>query len=377
MKRVAQTSIAASLLAAIGVAIGGAGSASADDKHPECSQRKGILGVSRVVEIDTAGGLRFGNMQYKDIDFLKPGEIVLTFDDGPSRAHTTAVLNALEAHCTKATFFMVGRMAVADPTMVKEIDRRGHTIGTHTWSHKMQGRLSQSSGEKEVELGVSAVSLALGRPVAPFFRFPYLSDPGRMQAHLKERDHGIFSIDVDSLDFRTRSGSTMMNRVLTTLKRQGKGIILMHDIQKSTARGISDLLDALARGGYKVVHLVAKAPAKTLKSYDEMAQKEAERRKKYVDSRPLASRSIVWPVSSASYIPAAHPLKIEPRGLFKGPLPERSGLARPHVENGPDTPPQLRKVRADTADSPDRRPGQPSTYAHPDTEDWTKNIFQN
>ncbi|MBU2581442.1 MAG: polysaccharide deacetylase family protein [Alphaproteobacteria bacterium] len=377
MMRVVQTYITAAIVVAVGVVLLGTGAAVADKQRQACSERKGILGVSRVVEIDTAGGLRFGNMQYKDVDFLEPGEIVLTFDDGPSRANTTAVLNALEAHCTKATFFMVGRMAVDDPTMVKEIDRRGHTIGTHSWSHKMQGRLSQSSGEKEVELGVSAVSLALGKPVAPFFRFPYLSDPGRMQSHLKERDHGIFSIDVDSLDFRTRSGATMKNRVMSTLKRQGKGIILMHDIQRSTAAGISDLLDELASEGYKVVHLVSKTPAGTLKDYDEMAEQEAQRRTKYVDSRPLAARSIVWPVSSASEFPAAQPLKIEPRGLFKGPLPEPSGIAKPQVGNQSDTASESLERRADASERPKSETEQPAAKERPDTEDWRDTIFRN
>ncbi|KUO61366.1 MAG: hypothetical protein APF80_05980 [Alphaproteobacteria bacterium BRH_c36] len=373
--RVVGTFLGGALLTAAGLALAGAGVAHADNDKPACSDRKGILGVSRVVEIDTAGGRRFGNMQYKDIDFLKPGEIVLTFDDGPLRGKTTAVLNALEAHCTKATFFMVGRMALVDPAMVREIDRRGHTVGTHTWSHKMQGSLSQSSGEQEIELGVSAVALALGKPVAPFFRFPYLSDPARMQAHLNDRDHGIFSIDVDSLDFRTRSGSTVMHRVLSGLKLHGKGIILMHDIQRSTAAGIADLLDALAREGYKVVHLVSKRPAKTLKAYDEMAQKEADRRKKYADSRPLADRSIVWPVSLASDLPTVVPLKIEPRGLFKGPLPERSGLTRPPVEKPRQSDPDDER-RADASVQP-QTPESPATLKVPVEEDWRKEVFKN
>ncbi|MEQ8822961.1 MAG: polysaccharide deacetylase family protein [Filomicrobium sp.] len=345
---------------------------------PACSERKGILGVSRVVEIDTTKGPRFGNMQYKDIDFLKRGEVVLTFDDGPLRPKTTSVLNALEAHCTKATFFMVGRMALVDPSMVREIDRRGHTIATHTWSHKMQGRLSKASGVRETELGISAISLALGKPVAPFFRFPYLSDPKRMQDYLRSRDIGNFSIDVDSLDFRTRSGSVMMNRVLRGLKRRGKGILLFHDIQRSTAGGIKPLLDALARGGYKVVHIVPKTPIKTLPKYDAIAKKEAERRKKIAARRPLAARSIVWPVSDASYVPAAEPLKITPPGLFKGPLPERSGIKRPPAAQLRES---LAKEAADKKPEPKKKePEKKNSSAAlkgPIQEDWRDEAFQN
>lgn len=302
------------------------------EQAPACADRPDALGVSRIVEIDTSIPSRFGNMQYKDIDFLKPGEVVLTFDDGPLRRYTLKVLNALEAHCTKATFFMVGRMAVHDPAMVQEIDRRGHTVGTHTWSHRNLGALGLSSGEKEVELGVSAVSAALGKPVAPFFRFPYLSDPRRMIDHLQSRHQGIFSIDVDSHDYRTRSGQTVVNRIMAGLKKQGKGILLFHDIQRSTGGGISDLLDQLKKQGYKVVHIVPKAPIETLPEYDELAAKELAKRAKSAASRPLSQRSVVWPISTGDDMPAVEPLVITPRHPLNAPIPEQRGEVPPELK---------------------------------------------
>ena len=63
-------------------------------------------------------GKLYGGLQYKADDLLKDGEVILTFDDGPLRRYTRRVLKALASHCTKGTFFMVGRMAVADPAMV-------------------------------------------------------------------------------------------------------------------------------------------------------------------------------------------------------------------------------------------------------------------
>src|SRR5262245_28201006 len=97
-----------------------------------CTPGPDALGVSRVAEIDTRAGPRFV-FQYKEQDILADGEVVLTFDDGPLRVYTKPVLEALAAHCTKATFFLVGRMAVADPEMVREYARLGHTVGIHTW----------------------------------------------------------------------------------------------------------------------------------------------------------------------------------------------------------------------------------------------------
>src|SRR5262245_19534788 len=152
-----------------------------------------VLGVSRTVQIDTTTGPKFG-FQYTDaVNFLEEGEVVLTFDDGPLRAYTRPVLEALSAQCTKATFFLVGRMAAADPEMVKEYARRGHTVGTHTWSHANLAHLGAPKARAELEMGFSAVQQAMGKPIAPFFRFPYLSSSTSMSNYLHSRQIATFS----------------------------------------------------------------------------------------------------------------------------------------------------------------------------------------
>src|SRR6476661_7296720 len=93
------------------------------------------LGIARTVEVDTTGGPGFGFEQYKAHDFLVLNEVVLTFDDGPWPGNTPAVLAALAHHCTKATFFPVGKHALWHPEILKQVAAAGHTIGGHTWSH--------------------------------------------------------------------------------------------------------------------------------------------------------------------------------------------------------------------------------------------------
>lgn len=236
-----------------------------------CPAGDAALGVSRTVEIDTTGGPRFG-AQYPGHDFLKPGEIVLTFDDGPSRAKSPAILKALADHCTKATFFIVGRMALVEPDLLRETAAAGHTIGLHTWSHKKLAGLPAAKATEEIELGHSMVEKSLGAPVAPFFRFPYLAAPHSMLTYLGERNIATLGIDIDSKDFTTRKPDEMMRNVLTQLKARGKGIILFHDIQASTAAGLKTLLDELKKRGFKVVHIVPAKPVPTVPAYDQRAE---------------------------------------------------------------------------------------------------------
>jgi peptidoglycan/xylan/chitin deacetylase (PgdA/CDA1 family) len=270
-----------------------------------CAPGPNALGVSRVVEIDTSTAPRFG-FQYKEQqDILADGEVVLTFDDGPLRAYTKPVLDALESHCTKATFFLVGRMAVADPEMVREYARLGHTIGIHTWSHANLRAAGAARARQEIELGFSAVQQALGKPVAPFFRFPYLADTSGMMAHLKQRNVAIFSIDVDSKDFRTRNPESVHRKVMSDLARQKKGIILFHDIQPSTARALPTLLTDLKAKGYRIVHMVPKTDATTTPEFDTIAQAELDRRRAASAGQPLAKRAMTWPASGVRAEPAA------------------------------------------------------------------------
>src|SRR6202043_3871762 len=93
-----------------------------------CSGNPDAIGISRAVEIDTTGGPGFGFEHFKAHDFLREGEIVLTFDDGPWPKNTPAVLQALAANCTRAIFFPIGLHATYHPEILKQVAAAGHAI---------------------------------------------------------------------------------------------------------------------------------------------------------------------------------------------------------------------------------------------------------
>ncbi|HEY8128567.1 MAG TPA: polysaccharide deacetylase family protein [Hyphomicrobium sp.] len=225
--------------------------------HADEACPAGALGVSRTIEVDTTGGPWFGE-PHGDRNFLAPGEVVLTFDDGPSPSDTREILAALAKECTKATFFMVGEMVAVHPEIVKEVADQGHTIGTHTWSHPNVARLSLPEITHEVEATFDIVQKVSPQPVAPFFRYPYLSSSKLAEDYFKGRNIGQFAVDIDSSDWRVRSSAPVVARVMAGLKARGRGIILMHDIHKWTADAVPQLLAKLKAGGYKVVQLKPK-----------------------------------------------------------------------------------------------------------------------
>jgi peptidoglycan/xylan/chitin deacetylase (PgdA/CDA1 family) len=251
------------------------GSASTPKGLPPCSNPDAI-GLSRIVEIDTTGGPAFGTEHFKQYDFLRDKEVVLTFDDGPWPDNTPMVLKALTDNCIKATFFEIGEHATWRPDLSKLLAEAGMTIGSHTWSHKDLARNPYAKdieqAKQEIEMGVSAVHMAVGGPIAPFFRFPDLQQPADLITYLGTRNIATFSTDIDSFDFKIHKPEDVIKSVLTKLQKNGKGIVLMHDFQHGTAEAMPELLHQLKLAGYKIVHMVPKQPVTTIAKYDDMVR---------------------------------------------------------------------------------------------------------
>lgn len=230
---------------------------------PGCAAGDGAIGVERIVEVETGNGPLFGLLtrQDKEPTFLRDKEVVLTFDDGPSPWVTPKILDALERHCTRATFFAVGKMAVAYPDVAREIIARGHTLGGHTWSHPRQlPRMSAARAHDEIERGFAALEAATGGGIAPFFRFTGLNDSAPLLGYLQRRGIASFTVDVVSDDSFISSPDELVETTLKRTEQRGGGILLFHDIKPTTAQALPAILDGLAARGFRIVHLRHAAP---------------------------------------------------------------------------------------------------------------------
>jgi len=192
---------------------------------------------------------------------LRPGEVILTFDDGPRAGKTPAILDTLDRFRVKATFLMLGSAAKANPALAQQVARRGHSIGSHTYNHVNLSEMDRQAALDEIARGEAAVAEALdgaGRGLAPFFRFPYLAQTGFLRTTLLGGDMVVLDVDIDSKDYYKDSASVVAARTLSRLDARGSGIILFHDIHQRTVDMLPTFLEELQARGYSVVNLVPK-----------------------------------------------------------------------------------------------------------------------
>jgi len=235
------------------------GSIAASAAEP-CPGNPDALGTSRVLAINPADFARIGSMQYAQTLPLQDHEVVITFDDGPIPPSTNAILDTLASQCVKATYFLVGEMARAYPSIVRRIYNAGHTIGTHSQNHPFAfQRLSVEKAERQVETGIESVDAALGDPkaISPFFRIPGLGRTSAIESYLASKSLVIWSADVVADDWKHIGSREIVRRAMRRLEEKGRGILLLHDIHPATAMAVPTLLKELKERGYRVVQVVA------------------------------------------------------------------------------------------------------------------------
>lgn len=230
-----------------------------------CPGNSTALGTARELAVDPAQAIRVGLKTYPRTLDLGDHEVVLTFDDGPSARTTPLVLAALERDCVRATFFLIGRNAQAARALVRRELADGDTVAHHTWSHPegTERGLPDALARADIEHGFSADDAAAYGPEAathaprvPFFRFPGFADTPALLAWLGERHVAVFGADLWASDWVKQTPEAELDLLMGRLNKEGRGIILLHDIKEQTALMMPALIAALKAGHYRVVAIV-------------------------------------------------------------------------------------------------------------------------
>jgi peptidoglycan/xylan/chitin deacetylase (PgdA/CDA1 family) len=175
--------------------------------------------------------------------------VALTFDDGPHPEHTIKVLDVLDRYQVKATFFMMGRNVERFPDVAREVLRRGHQVGNHSYSHPKLVLMSPHRVREEIER-TDALLRGVGAAGDIPFRPPHAAKFIVLPCILVEMGKLSVLGDVDPAEWKQRPAAVMTASVLRQV-RPGS-IIGMHDPNgPETVRMLEDVLLALSAKGYR------------------------------------------------------------------------------------------------------------------------------
>jgi peptidoglycan/xylan/chitin deacetylase (PgdA/CDA1 family) len=225
----------------------------------DCPGHPDALGTSRTLVVDPREHPRIGTMQYRETLPLKDHEVVLTFDDGPLPKYSNQILKMLDDECIKATFFIIGEQAKANPEGVRKLVAAGHTVGTHSMNHPLTfDRMPIEKYEPQINGGIEWTSAAMTDPtkLAPFFRIPGLMRAEGVENYLISRGIQVWSADFPADDWRHVSSDRVYQLAMQRLEAKGKGILLLHDIQARTVAALPKIIRDLKARGYRIVHVV-------------------------------------------------------------------------------------------------------------------------
>ena len=151
--------------------------------------------------------------------------LALTFDDGPNDPHTLRLLDVLGKHDIRATFFLIGRFVKQRPDIAREIARRGHIIGNHTFTHPQLIFLPAARVREEILQCRETISDAVGEH-SNLFRPPWGGRrPGTFSLI---RQLGLEPImwNVTGYDWNAASAEYIERKVGNA---RGGDVILLHD----------------------------------------------------------------------------------------------------------------------------------------------------
>ncbi len=184
------------------------------------------------------------NSPYRDIK-----RVALTFDDGPDGVTTARLLDGLKQRDVKATFFVIGIKAYANPEIIKRMHDEGHLIGNHTNTHCRLIKVSYETAMCEINLTSENIFSITGE-YPDYIRPPF----GEYTNKLKE-SFQMFQIlwNLDPRDWSVLNANTVANYVIKNVK--DGDIILLHDIFDTSVDAAFIIIDELTKQGYSFVRI--------------------------------------------------------------------------------------------------------------------------
>jgi peptidoglycan/xylan/chitin deacetylase (PgdA/CDA1 family) len=190
--------------------------------------------------------------------FTNARTLALTYDDGPCPVMTPQVLDLLQRRSAQATFFMLGGRAQSHPEITQRVVREGHSAGCHTSRHLNAWKTLPSSAVSDIRDGYE--QLAPWVASDGMFRPPYGKMTLPTYREIRRRGASVWWWTVDSGD--TNETLPRIGDIVDAVRKQGGGIVLMHDLDRGPQRNqfvldlTEALLDVAARESLQVTPLI-------------------------------------------------------------------------------------------------------------------------
>ena len=173
--------------------------------------------------------------------------VALTFDDGPNARYTPLLLEGLRKRNIHATFFLLGENILKNKELLLRMQKDGHLIGCHTWSHVQLDKISPSRASREI-LKTNSLIYHIPGTYPTCLRPPY--GAWKKDLELPVTMLPVFW-DVDTLDWQSQNPENILDIVRKNV--QDGSIILMHDSYDSSVRAALAIADELTEKGYDFV----------------------------------------------------------------------------------------------------------------------------
>lgn len=196
-----------------------------------------------------SGEASSGGIQQEDVgmEVSEKKKIALTFDDGPDAEYTPMLLDGLKERGVKATFFVIGKQAEAQPELMERLVAEGHLIGNHTYNHVDIQHMTESAAVKEIKQANEVIAKYTGEEPC-FLRPPFGSGSSKIEKNM-EMIQVLWTID--TMDWACKNESKICSTVYREIRENS--IILMHDEYPTTVRAALNIIDRLQKEGFEFV----------------------------------------------------------------------------------------------------------------------------
>jgi peptidoglycan/xylan/chitin deacetylase (PgdA/CDA1 family) len=179
-------------------------------------------------------------------------KVAITFDDGPDKETTPALLEILEKHKIRAAFFCIGSKITGNEQIIKDVIEKGHIVGNHSWSHAflfdfyLPGRMIE-----EIQKTDALIENVTNTQVK-YFRPPFgVTNPFLSRA-IKKTGHTVIGWSLKTFD-TSSSRQKILNRIKSKLKNGD--IILIHDANPKTLHLLEEAIHMIKEKGFKIIGL--------------------------------------------------------------------------------------------------------------------------